>query len=81
MTHIIQAVFVSGVFRPLEPVNLAEGTRADVILLPQSAPNSEPESLLADAWPSGYFEQTAGALVGEEFERPPQGELPQRDDW
>ncbi len=32
-------------------------------------------------WPDGYFEQTAGALAGEEFERPPQGELPSRDDW
>lgn len=34
-----------------------------------------------EAWPEGYFEQTAGALVGEDFERPPQGELPRRDDW
>jgi hypothetical protein len=32
-------------------------------------------------WPDGYFEQTAGALAGEEFERPPQGELPTREDW
>ena len=32
-------------------------------------------------WPAGYFEQTAGALAGEEFERPPQGDLPVRDDW
>ena len=32
-------------------------------------------------WPAGYFEQTAGTLAGEEFERPPQGELPNRDDW
>ena len=32
-------------------------------------------------WPEGYFEQTAGALAGEDFERPPQGELPSRDEW
>lgn len=32
-------------------------------------------------WPAGYFEKTAGALAGEEFERPPQGELPKRDEW
>lgn len=25
------------------------------------------------AWPAGYFEQTAGTLVGEQFERPFQG--------
>ena len=32
-------------------------------------------------WPEGYFDQTAGALAGEKFERPPQGDLPIRDDW
>ena len=32
-------------------------------------------------WPPGYFERTAGVLAGEEFERPPQGELPVRDEW
>ena len=35
----------------------------------------------APGWPTGYFETTAGALAGEEFERPPQGECPRRDDW
>ena len=33
------------------------------------------------AWPDGYFEQTAGSLAGEDFERAPQGELPRRDEW
>jgi hypothetical protein len=33
------------------------------------------------AWPTGYFEATAGALAGEDFERPPQGDMPRRDDW
>ena len=32
-------------------------------------------------WPANYFEQTAGALAGEKFERPSQGELPSRDNW
>ena len=32
-------------------------------------------------WPANYFEQTAGALAGQEFERPEQGPLPCRDDW
>jgi len=32
-------------------------------------------------WPPGYFEQTAGSLVGEQFERPPQGQLPRHADW
>lgn len=32
-------------------------------------------------WPAGYFENTAGVLAGEKFERAPQGELPERDSW
>ena len=32
-------------------------------------------------WPPGYFDRTAGALAGEEFERPTQGKLPMRDEW
>jgi len=34
-----------------------------------------------NGWPAGYFEETAGALAGEDFERPPQGEFPRRDEW
>jgi hypothetical protein len=33
------------------------------------------------AWPAGYFEQTAGALAGEQFERPEQGTVEQRETW
>ncbi|HUS40763.1 MAG: hypothetical protein WBF93_18375 [Pirellulales bacterium] len=32
-------------------------------------------------WPVGYFDETAGKFAGEEFQRPDQGELPQRDSW
>jgi hypothetical protein len=81
MSEIIPAVFDSGVFRPLQPVNLAEGTRAEVIPLdrPTSASGDGIDGL--SAWPAGYFEQTAGALAGEDMERPPQGNVPQRDRW
>jgi len=34
-----------------------------------------------NGWPPGCFEQTAGALAGERFERPSQGDMPIRDDW
>jgi predicted DNA-binding antitoxin AbrB/MazE fold protein len=71
MSDPIPAVFDSGVFRPLEPVDLAQGTRADVI------PRSNLESASASddsSWPLGYFDATAGALVGEDFDRPVQGD-------
>jgi len=73
----IPAIYDAGVFRPLEPVNLAEGTRAEVIPLVSNGTMPEQPSV----WPPNYFDQTAGALEGEEFERPPQGGLPQRENW
>jgi hypothetical protein len=77
MSQIIPAIYDSGVFRPLQPVDLAEGTRAEVIPTPSPLDaNCETTS-----WPAGYFEQTAGALAGEDFDRPPQGDLPKRDAW
>ena len=32
-------------------------------------------------WPAGYFQQTAGSLVGERFERPVQGQVETREAW
>ena len=32
-------------------------------------------------WPAGYFEHTAGALVGERFDRPEQEAVERREDW
>ncbi len=32
-------------------------------------------------WPIGFFDQTAGSLSGEDFERPPQGDFPLREKW
>jgi hypothetical protein len=81
MGQTIPAVYDSGVFRPLKPVDLAEGTRAEVTPLPQQTPSSVDANGGLTAWPAGYFEQTAGALAGEDFERPPQGKLPERDVW
>ena len=80
MDRTILAIFDAGVFRPLESVNLAEGTRAEVIPLSPVASSSS-ASACQVAWPPGYFEQTAGALAGEEFERAPQGTLRPRDAW
>ena len=80
MSETIPAVYDSGVFRPLKPVDLAEGTRAEVIPLLQTKSSPDANGGLT-AWPAGYFEQTAGAVAGEDFERPPQGKLPERDIW
>lgn len=46
MSHTIPAIFDSGVFRPLEPVDLAEGTQVEV-QVPAATPPLElsPEEL------------------------------------
>lgn len=76
MNHNIPAVYDSGVFRPLEPVNWPDGTRAEVTLVSPGGSVDQPEG-----WPPNYFEQTSGSFAGEQIERPPQGELARRDDW
>jgi predicted DNA-binding antitoxin AbrB/MazE fold protein len=81
MSQPIPAVFSSGVFRPLEPVELAEGTRAEVIPLLSSEPSQAHVANESTAWPPDYFAQTAGALSGENLDRPAQGELPAREGW
>lgn len=35
----------------------------------------------SDGWPAGYFARTAGALTGEDFQRPQQELPPQREAW
>ena len=44
-------------------------------------PPLDPNLGVENGWPEGYFAETAGALAGEPFERPPQGELPERESW
>jgi predicted DNA-binding antitoxin AbrB/MazE fold protein len=73
----IPAVYDAGVFRPLTPVNLAEGTRADVFPLSSDGNFAERQA----GWPTNYFEQTAGALAGENFERPAPVEQQPRENW
>jgi hypothetical protein len=62
---------------PNRAKRLEDLVRDAVALAEQTAPVNGPVT----AWPAGYFEETAGAFAGEELQRPPQGELPQRDDW
>ncbi len=61
-------------------VHLPDGQ--DVTVQPVCDAQAEENGVIPrPAWPEAYFEQTAGALAGEEFERPPQGKLPNRDQW
>ena len=81
MSHTIHAIFDAGVFRPLEPVALAEGTRVEV-QLPQSG-NERPLDETAPqapamAWPD-FLEQTYGSCAGLGLQRHEQGDLEARE--
>lgn len=71
----IQATFSNGQFNLEGPVDWPDGTPVQI------TPLVSADQATSNGWPEGYFERIAGALAGEEFERPPQGELPQRDSW
>jgi len=81
MSQKIHAIFDAGAFRPLQPVDWPDGTRAEITAVSEAAPPTADAAAPFAIWPADYFEQTAGALAGENFERPPQGKLPQRNDW
>jgi predicted DNA-binding antitoxin AbrB/MazE fold protein len=72
MNKTIHAVFENGVFRPTETVDLPEKSEVEFELRLVGK---------KDVWPSGYFQQTAGALADEPFERSSQGTLPSQGEW
>ena len=73
-------VLPDGTIRVPQDVQLAPGKAVvtiDIVDTVEQDVADKPRS----HWPAGYFDTTAGALAGEEFERPEQGELPRRDVW
>ena len=74
------ATFRNGRIELSEHVDWPEGTAVEVRPLDQKTANGSLSAGDSD-WPNNYFESTAGTLAGERFERPDQGELPERDAW
>jgi hypothetical protein len=79
--HAVQATFRNGRLELMQSVDWPDGTRAEVIPLPQAASPSNGTDGSPTTWPIDYFEKISGVLAGEHFERPPQGDLPLREDW
>jgi predicted DNA-binding antitoxin AbrB/MazE fold protein len=50
MDHLISAVFDSGVFRPLEPVDLAQGTQVQIQVPLPAQPNGVISAAPQDEW-------------------------------
>ncbi|MEO8494022.1 MAG: hypothetical protein ABI614_03060 [Planctomycetota bacterium] len=76
---ILHGTVKQGVVEFEDGATLPDGTR--VAVEPLMTPYDEvPESPDALGWPSGYFEETFGAIADHTFVRPPQGELPKAVD-
>jgi predicted DNA-binding antitoxin AbrB/MazE fold protein len=77
MSRAIPAIFDAGVFRPLEPVELAEGTQVEVTVGP--APVKEESQQGAPmAW-RDFVERTYGSCAGLGLERHEQGAFESRE--
>jgi predicted DNA-binding antitoxin AbrB/MazE fold protein len=53
MTHVIEAVYEHGAFKPLEPVELQEGQRVTLSVEPMASTEAEAEAQL-QAWQRVY---------------------------
>jgi predicted DNA-binding antitoxin AbrB/MazE fold protein len=81
MNRRIPAIFDAGVFRPLQPVDLAEGTQVEVVT-PQTSiqPSLDEKCGETNALPwSDFIEKTYGSCAGLGLERHDQGDLERRD--
>jgi predicted DNA-binding antitoxin AbrB/MazE fold protein len=81
MSHTIPAVFDDGVFRPLEPVDLAKGTRVEVQVPQQNGVRTGDtiaRQEAAMAWPA-FVERTYGSCAGLDLERHEQGDFELRE--
>jgi predicted DNA-binding antitoxin AbrB/MazE fold protein len=79
MDHLITAVFDSGVFRPLQPVDLAEGTQVQ-IQVPTTSVSDSSDTDKATTTPWGEFiEQTYGSCAELGLERHDQGDFELRE--
>ncbi|MDZ4656330.1 MAG: antitoxin family protein [Bythopirellula sp.] len=79
MDHLIPAVFDSGIFRPLQPVELAQGTQVEV-QIPAASDGNPAASQQATAltW-SDFIERTYGSCAGLGLQRHEQGDLEARE--
>lgn len=81
MSQFIAAIFDAGVFRPLEPVQLADGTRVQV-QVPESSDERRHDDATPPAatiaWPD-FIQQTYGSCAGLGLERPEQGDFELRE--
>lgn len=79
MDHLIPAVFDSGVFRPLEPVELAEGTQVEVQVSAKRDDNpAASQQATALTW-SDFIERTYGSCADLGLQRHEQGDLETRE--
>jgi Protein of unknown function DUF104 len=78
MHHLISAIFDAGVFRPLEPVDLPDGTQVEVQVPQGGDKRSQVPQAAATPW-HDFFDQTYGSCANLGLERSDQGDLEPRE--
>jgi hypothetical protein len=75
--HVLEKTGTDGVLHLRISLGVAQAEyEVLVVVQPRTAGNArKPEDL---GWPPGFFEQTAGSITDETFERPPQGAAEER---
>jgi hypothetical protein len=66
-----------GVLHLRIPVGCPDAEFDAVVVLQPSEPQGD-RGAGTDSWPAGYFEEVAGSIDDETFDRPPQGKHEQR---
>lgn len=78
MQDYISAIFDAGVFRPLDPVDLPDGTPAEIRVALDSGDPSESQQISTLAW-HDFVERTYGSCSELGLERREQGEFELRE--
>lgn len=79
--HLSEKAGADGVLHLRIPVETAGAEYEAVVILQPRTETARPRTPEELGWPPGFFEQTAGSITDETFERPEQGELEERLDF
>jgi len=78
---VITATFRNGHLELSEPVNWPDGMQVRVVPLTNDSNDSADSSAMMHQWPVGFLNQIRDLWGDAPFERPPQGEFEQREEW
>lgn len=79
--HVITATFRNGHLELSEPVDWPDGMQVRVVPMSNHCVDRADSYAAMQQWPDGFLDQIREQWGDAPFERPPQGEFEQREDW